>query len=155
MSKSKNKIFKRNKKSRKTKRRKSFRKKVLGGTISKRSWITSDNNEIQDEEVCPLCQAKFKETPGCAIYVTSCDHKFHNNCLLDYCKYYQEVNGKTVPIPCPLYSDDKFFMDDVDTYAFKTQNINDPSKRGIFANTELGRLYFNGQPNCISEIEEN
>ena len=48
-------------------------------------WITI-GNELVNDNVCPICLEKFRDTPNKAIYMSTCGHLFHNDCLLLECE---------------------------------------------------------------------
>lgn len=116
-------------------------------------WITSD--QITDpEEKCGICLVDFVKTPNCAIYVTNCGHKFHNNCLLnnfEYCK------KEKIPISCPICRQNIGFGDN-HVYQFKKKAIANPNKfKQIQENEKLLDIYnnYNGEAEkCSSEIEK-
>ena len=96
------------------KKRKSQRsrinKKYLGGG----DWIVNDN--LPDEDICPICHEKFSETPEQAIYKTDCNHVFHNNCLNEIC-IRSETGG--VKPTCPICRKELDLNECTDLWAFK------------------------------------
>jgi hypothetical protein len=85
-------------------------KKYLGGG----DWIVNDN--LPDEDICPICHEKFSETPEQAIYKTDCNHVFHNNCLNEIC-IRSETGG--VKPTCPICRKELDLNECTDMWAFK------------------------------------
>jgi hypothetical protein len=78
-------------------------------------WLTND--ELKEDDKCPICSQEFSETPDQAIYKTNCRHLFHNNCLNAYCNHEEKVNNNTRPT-CPVCrSDLGYACLDVDAFA--------------------------------------
>jgi len=73
---------------------------------------------VNKNRKCKICEKKFKNTPTSAIYRTSCNHFFHNNCLLDYC----DMNDDEGNTPCPI-CEESLELSCVDVWAFKNQEL--------------------------------
>jgi len=117
-------LLKRNKLTRKYKKRKStnmqqtrLKKKYLGGG----DWIV--NNNVPDEDICPICHEKFSETPERAIYQTTCKHVFHNNCLNEICVRSEKDD---INPTCPICRTELGNNQCTDLWAFK-ENVLDTS----------------------------
>ena len=61
-------------------------KKKKGGDSSKRQFYKYES--IDEKAICPICQYPLREPEQIKkkeIFINSCGHQFHNNCLLGWC----------------------------------------------------------------------
>jgi hypothetical protein len=130
------------------KSRRNLKKKGLNGGNGEeenwpnRSWGTAKEIKDQDEE-CPICFQSFKNTPNMAIYKTSCNHKMHNDCLLNW-----HAQGKDT---CPICRTEiNSNMDDV--YSFKNKMLGRITSD--FQEIAPSADYFNGKEDVLKIYQE-
>jgi|688.fasta_scaffold439057_2 hypothetical protein len=98
------------------------------------SWI--DTNEYDENDVCTICHENYGTTQ--AIYKTICNHKFHNNCLNDYCEH------KNGDILCPVCRADIDYAC-MDVWAFKNKALGNTSGAPLFNGNEHITSIYNNQ----------
>ena len=81
------------------------------------SWIGPD--EYNQEEQCSICLEKYGVAK--AIYRTTCNHIFHNDCLDDYCEIKQGI------IECPMCRTNVGELCN-NVSAFKSKSLGSPTK---------------------------
>jgi hypothetical protein len=98
-------------------------------------WIDTDKYDETDS--CPICHELYGTTQ--AIYETPCHHKFHNNCLNDFCEYNK---GNIV---CPVCRGN-VGNTCMDVYAFMAKNLGNASGAPLFHGNENITQIYNKQP---------
>lgn len=93
--------------------------------------------------MCPICHEKFKETPNKAIYKTSCGHKLHNDCLLDW--HAQNKHN------CPICRQD-IDKDMSDVFNFKNKNLG--RHTSDFQEIPISAEDFNGKEDVLRIYQE-
>ena len=95
----------------KSKTLRKYIKKQKGGR-----WVSY--SDVDRNDICRLCNKKFYDTPDKAIYITNCDHLFHNNCLNKLC---EENNGE---LTCPTCHQDE--INCMGIWAFEKKRLGTP-----------------------------
>lgn len=95
-------------------------------------WLSLE--QYASNEICGICLDEFGNKQ--AIYQLPCGHKFHNNCLVDFCEHNR---GE---ISCPM---DRIRVPENDchaVWAFKNKALGTPSNSvPIFSNNFLMNMY--------------
>ena len=93
---------KKGKKDKKSKKKITRKRIKKGGNRTQNGFYAPSNPQFTShpDEICPICQIPFQETPELAIYKTTCQpvgHNFHVNCLYRLC----QMNRQS-PEECPI-----------------------------------------------------
>lgn len=99
------------------------------------TWL--DPSQYNPNDECPICYDEYGTTQG--VYMTECNHIFHNDCLYDLCKL-----SATGLINCPLCRTE-LSTDCDDVYGFK---------HGILESS-TGEPLFNGNKYILDIYNEN
>jgi hypothetical protein len=101
-------------------------------------WLNQNNKIVENQEPCPICLEKFRETPNKAIYQSNCGHLFHNDCLLQDCNHNNGNNS------CPICRS-RLGMDCMDVYAFNKKALGNQSGEPLFNNDQDILQIYNNQ----------
>jgi hypothetical protein len=80
-------------------------------------WVSTHSRSYED---CPICNMDFSRTPEKAIYMLTCGHYVHNNCLNDLCE------NNSGHANCPICRKAIGVNECMDVYAFKEKALGEP-----------------------------
>jgi hypothetical protein len=100
------------------------------------SWLAP--GEYNENDICPICKSRLGTSA--AIYMTECDHIFHNDCLDAECV---SRNGN---VNCPICSAD-LGNDCISVWGFKNKALGNANGAPLFnGNQHILSIYNNQGP---------
>ncbi|KAL6612001.1 hypothetical protein LY90DRAFT_70848 [Neocallimastix californiae] len=90
--------------------------------------------EIEDDQICPICQETFKDSPGPITYCRlSCGNNIHINCMKMVMEHQMSTSGDESMIKCPLCRNN---FNSIKEFKKELQNVQNKMKSKKFMEKE-------------------